>query len=194
MTMRNFTLGLVLFTFTAPAFAEKIEGVDFPPTVSVGGKELKLNGLGLRRVERFGLRFKVYVAALYSEKKLSTAEEAFADSGAKVLKMTFLRRVNAPDLVEPFETGHVNNCVQNCEPSKKVLKEMTAKLPDMLDKNTMEYVFLPDGVEYDLKGRSNLKGKLAGIDIAKNFLAVFIGKKPPTEEFRDGLLGKPKKD
>lgn len=188
MTIRAMTLfaaGLICVS----ASAESIEGVEFPATASAGGKELKLNGLGLRKVERFGLPFKVYVAALYAEKKLATTDEAVADEGPKVLKMRFLRRVNAPDMVNAFETGHAGNCVKDCEASKKVLKEFTIKMPDMLDKQTIEFRFLADGVEYDVKGRKEISGKMAGEAISKNLLAVFIGPKPPTQPFKDGLLG-----
>jgi hypothetical protein len=188
MTIR----ALVLFTaalLSVSVAAESIEGVEFPATASAGGKELKLNGLALRKVERFGLPFKVYVAALYAEKKLATTEEALADAGPKVLRMRFLRRVNSPDMVSSFETGHAANCGKDCEASKKVLKEFTDKMPDMLDKQTIEFRFLPDGVEYDVKGRKEIAGKLNGEAISKNLLAVFIGPKPPTQPFKDGLLG-----
>jgi hypothetical protein len=44
-------------------------------------------------------------------------------------------------------------------------------------------------VDYDIKGRKELKGTLNGAAISKNFLAIFLGNKPPTEDLKNGMLG-----
>lgn len=172
--------------------AATLNDVEYADQIKVGEKSLLLNGLGIRKKDKFGLTFKVYVGALYLPKKSQSADEILAMTDLRVLKMTFVRRVDGKDLATAFEDGHGNNCPSSqsgCEASKKQLLTVTRVLPDIMDKGTMEFQFFPDRVEYDIKGRKNLKGTLQGADISKNFLAIFIGKTPPTEELKKGLLG-----
>ncbi len=51
-----------------PAAAKELAGVNMPDTVSIGGKTLKLNGLGLRKKAIF----KVYVGASTSRRPRRT--------------------------------------------------------------------------------------------------------------------------
>lgn len=171
------------------AEATTIEKVDFVETMKVDDVELKLNGVGLRKVERFGLPFKVYVAGLYLKVARSDANEILESEDPKFLRMVFVRRVNAPDLVDGFEKGHASNCLKDCEQSKKILRKLTDKISDILDKGSMEFVFKKDKLEYAINGRKSEKGSIDDKVFAKNFLATFIGKEPPTPDLKQGLLG-----
>lgn len=171
------------------AEATTIEKVDFVETMKVDDVELKLNGVGLRKVERFGLPFKVYVAGLYLKVARSDANEILESEDPKFLRMVFVRRVNAPDLVDGFEKGHASNCLKDCDQSKKILRKLTDKISDILDKGSMEFVFKKDKLEYAINGRKSEKGSIDDKVFAKNFLATFIGKEPPTPDLKQGLLG-----
>ncbi|MCB0410918.1 MAG: chalcone isomerase family protein, partial [Bdellovibrionales bacterium] len=57
-------LFLVLMGFSAPTVARTLQEVDFAESIKLGEQELKLNGLGLRKVQKFGIPIKVYVAGL----------------------------------------------------------------------------------------------------------------------------------
>lgn len=171
------------------AEATTIEKVDFVETMKVDDVELKLNGVGLRKVERFGLPFKVYVAGLYLKVARSDANEILESEDPKFLRMVFVRRVNAPDLVDGFEKGHASNCLKDCGQSKKILRKLTDKISDILDKGSMEFVFKKDKLEYAINGRKSEKGSIDDKVFAKNFLATFIGKEPPTPDLKQGLLG-----
>ena len=66
---------LVLIGLLAgPARAEKIAGVDYPPTYSVAGQPLQLNGAGIR----YRFVVKVYTAGLYLAAPARSPEEALA--------------------------------------------------------------------------------------------------------------------
>lgn len=171
------------------AQATTIEKVDFAETRKVEDVELKLNGVGLRKVEKFGIPFKVYVAGLYLKAARSDANEILASEDPKFLRMVFVRRVNAADLVEAFVKGHSNNCLESCEESKKTLSKLADKISDFMDRGSMEFVFKKDKLEYSLNGRKAEAGSIDDKVFAKNFLAIFIGQTPPTEDFKQGLLG-----
>ncbi|MBP7668921.1 MAG: chalcone isomerase family protein, partial [Burkholderiaceae bacterium] len=53
--------GLALLALAGPVMAAEVAGVKLQEKVSVGGKDLVLNGAGVRT----RMVFKVYVAALY---------------------------------------------------------------------------------------------------------------------------------
>ena len=87
--------GLALLALAAPAMAAEVAGVKLQETVSVGGKDLVLNGAGVRT----RMVFKVYVAALYLPAKAADLPATLAQSPRRV-QMTLLRNVGADDLVQ----------------------------------------------------------------------------------------------
>ena len=191
--MKKIILSLTLITlFVGPiAHAEQIEGREFPAEMDINGKKLALNGMGVRKVNRFGLNFKVYAGALYLSKKTKSRDDVLNATEPVLIKMSYLRRVDKKDIAEALETGHSNNCKMDearCTASKKVLKQLTDKMTDLLDKSTFELVIYPDKVDYNINGRQKLVGTLMGADIAKNILGIYFGDKPASEELRDGFL------
>ena len=78
------TVGLCAAT---PALALTIANVDVPGQQSVAGRDLTLNGAGLR--QRFV--FHVYVAALYRPKASGDAEEILTSPEPQMLRLTLLR-------------------------------------------------------------------------------------------------------
>ena len=72
-----------------------------PDTLTVAGKTLKLNGMGLRK-KAF---FKVYVGGLYLEAPSSNAAAILAADAPKALTMHFLRSVDREKLVEAYREG-----------------------------------------------------------------------------------------
>ncbi len=192
MGLRTQVAVLLLAAFCFGARGETIEGVDYPSSAEVSGQKLILNGVGLRKVEKFGLPFKVYVAALYMKEKNTSPEAILENKDPKILKMNFLRRVGKSDIADAFNKGLVANCGADkavCEESKKTLKQLTDKMPDLLDKSTLEFKIEADKVEYDIKARSNISGTLSSAGFGARFLAIFIGPKPPTEKLKEGLVG-----
>lgn len=181
-------LALLMMT-SVNVFGASLDDIEYPDQIKVGDKSLELNGLGMRKKDKFGLTFKVYVGALYVTKKTQSADEIMKSNDLKVLKFTFVRRVDGPAVAEGFVEGFDKNCSVNCEATKKELLKITNNMPEIMNKGTMEFQIFPDKVEYDIKGRKDLKGTLPGADISKNFLAIFMGSKPPTEELKNGMLG-----
>lgn len=193
MSIRNQMMFILSAAFCLNVGAATIEEVEFTETKEVGGQKLILNGMGLRKVEKFGFPFKVYVAGLYLKEKSSSDDAILGSKDAKVLKMVFLRRVGKSDIADAFNKGLVSNCGTDkavCEESKKTLKQLTDKMPDLLDKSSLEFIIQGDKVDFDVKARSDLKGTMSSTGFGARFLAIFIGPKPPTEVLKNGLIGK----
>jgi hypothetical protein len=74
--------------------------------VSVAGRDLRLNGMGVRREKVF---FKPYVIALYLEELTTDARVAIQTDQAKHIVITMLRDVSRKRFVEAMEAGIMRN-------------------------------------------------------------------------------------
>ncbi len=176
------------FAFTLQVHSETFGGREFPSEVTVGEHKLTINGGGVREVERFGMRFKVSSVVMYTAAKTTSAEDVMSLKTPVVITSNYLRSVGGKDITESLESNFSENCVVNCGESKKALKVLSLKYPDMRDKDTSEYRIFDNKVEYDVKGRTVLKGTIEGADFAKNFIAMYFGRKTP-KALKEILLG-----
>ena len=176
-------LAVGLSASNAPA--AEISGVKLPDQVTVGGKSLKLNGLGLRQATF--IKFNVYAAGLYLE-NLSRDGDAIANSDqTKSIQMVFMRDVTAKQMSDAFQEGFDNNCVAGCAELKQFLPKLQGLMKDMKKGETMAYHFTSDGVEVMIRGQK--VGKVGDKAFSHQLLRVWIGKHPPNAELKDGFLG-----
>src|SRR5512143_2040621 len=91
-----FTLSLLLLS--AQAFALDVAGVNIASTVSVHQKTLTLNGVGIRKK----LFIKVYIGSLYTERKVTTSAQLLADPGEKLIRMSFVYKVEKEKIIKAF--------------------------------------------------------------------------------------------
>jgi Chalcone isomerase-like len=86
---------LAMSLATSAARAEvDVAGVKFADTLELKGSKLQLNGAGIRTKAIF----KVYAAGLYLPSKAATPELALAMQGAKSIRITMLRDIEAQEL------------------------------------------------------------------------------------------------
>lgn len=183
-------LALLLGVFSPTGLAASIQDVEFPETHKIQGETLVLNGLGLRKVVRWGISVRVYVAGLYLKEKSSNPQEILKSDSPKYLRMVFLRGVDKEDLQKAWKEGIRSNCPEKeCEEAKAKLKEFNKLMVDSKNKGTMEIQFFQDKVILDMDGRSKSQGTVESAVFSRNLLAVFIGEKPPTQDFKQGVLG-----
>src|SRR6478752_4420283 len=105
--MRN-RIALAVVSFAAVAvlaLAGEAAGVKMPDTLTVEGKTLKLNGMGLRKK----LMFKVYVAGLYLENKSNAPLTVIASDQVKQMQLHVLRSLKAAQVTEAIEEGFEKN-------------------------------------------------------------------------------------
>ena len=176
------TLGLIL-PFAALIAAQK-GGMSFPDAITVSGKKLSLNGIGIREATIF--KVDVYVAALYVPEK-SKASQALLDSkGPKKIEMRFVRSVSKDDLTKAWKAGFENNCEKNCERFTPALDRLNSMMATVKEGQTMSFTFLKDKVEVSLDQKT--LGKVEGPGIDSQLLRLWIGN-PPNSGLKEGLLG-----
>src|SRR5262245_6798797 len=86
-----------------PSVAGELAGVKLPEQVTVGGRTLRLNGMGLR--EATILKVRVYVAGLYLVARSTDASQIIASEEPKRLVLDFVRDVGRGSLVEAWNEG-----------------------------------------------------------------------------------------
>ncbi len=163
--------------------AGELAGVSMPDQVTVAGKTLQLNGMGLRKK----LWVKVYVAGLYLENKTSDANEAVSAPGPKRLVMHFLtNKATKKKMDAAWDEGFEANASE--VPADQV-DRFKAFFGDMKKGDVIELTIVPEeGTHVALNGVE--KGVIKGDGFGQGILKVFIGPKPPTEDLKNGLLGK----
>ena len=167
-----------------------VSGIKLADPVEVAGSRLQLNGAGIR----YKAVFKVYVAALYLDKKADTPEEAYRVPGAKRISITLLRDIDSNELGRSFTKAFEENTPKN---------EMARLIPGLM---RMGQVFADqkkmaatDGLTIDwIPGTGTVitvKGKAQGEPIKEAefynaMLRIWIGQNPADWKLKEALLGK----
>jgi hypothetical protein len=173
-------------TWAAPLV---IYGVKVSESAVVGGATLQLNGAGTR----FKGPFKVYVADLYTSKKVSSLEELVAAPGPKRLTMTFLREIEAGPFGKLLTRGVEDNV------SKSEISKLVPGLIRMGDIFTVNKLLVPgDVITIDwIPGTGMVvtaKGQVQGepfkeAEFYKAIMSIWFGHSPADFMLKDALLG-----
>ncbi|PPD21298.1 MAG: hypothetical protein CTY24_08030 [Methylobacter sp.] len=167
-----------------PVKAAAIAGAEFPDRIVVEGRPLILNGLGVRSY----LGFKIYAAALYLVEKSPDEAQIIASPSVRVLKMHYFVDVDQDDARAAWERSFAELCPMPCKFSEEI-QQFTRYVSAIKAQDTETYIFSPDGLEAMLKpGQPAVK--IAGREFSELVLATWIGRDPPTEDLKQGLLGK----
>jgi hypothetical protein len=178
---------LIALLASTPALAGKKAGVTMPDQITMGGKNLTLNGMGLR--EATFLKIDVYVAGLYLEHVSSTPATILAANEVKVLTLRFVRDVGHGDIVDAWNSGFKHNATVPLAQIKPAIDQLNKWMPSFDDGDTLTFVYIPgSGVTVAVNGVR--KGTIAGEDFARSLFAIWLGPKPPSGDLKRGLLGK----
>jgi hypothetical protein len=169
----------------APAAqAGELAGVKLPDTMSVGGKTLKINGLGLRKKAVF----KVYVGALYLETASKDAKAILAADAPRAMTMHFLRGIEKAKLVEAYQEGFEGNAKEKAAAQKANVEKFLALVTDVKEGSEMTVAYAPGaGTTVFRDGKE--AGKIEGKEFAEVVFALWLGPKPPSADLQKGLLG-----
>ena len=184
--MRAFVTTILLAAvLTVPASAGSLADVTMPDQVQVESHSLVLNGMALRK--KFFV--KVYVAGLYLPSKEGSAEAILAADAPRQLRMHFLYKVNQGKICDAWKEGVEKNRPEASDVVQRQLDELCGMMEDMGKGESMTFTYVPDhGTTVEVEGQE--KGSLASKAFADALWSTWIGPEPPSDDFKEGLLGK----
>lgn len=189
---RLLATGALALSCLLPAMSMEVGGVKVEDVTTVGGKELKLNGAGMRQI----LVVKVYAIGMYlPEKKEMTTADVMALPADKPRRIALhiQREINSDEFGQLFITSMNKNSTK--EEKAKVINQ-TTKFGEMFA--ALEPVKKGDVVTLDwVPGQgtvSTLNGKKIGEtlpDIAfyNAVSRIWLGDSPAQENVKRALLG-----
>ena len=182
--MRSITL-LCTLLLALPLAARELKGVTSPETMTFAGKELKLNGMGLRKKAIF----KVYVASLYVESTSKDAAVILGADGVRRVEMAMLRDLEKGKIVDAVKDGFAKNAGAGLAALQARLDKFVAVIPDLKEGEKLSITYVP-GKGTSISGNDGVeKIAVEGKDFADALFSVWIGKEPVSEDLRDGMLG-----
>lgn len=182
--MRNLSVLALMLAVATASWAGELAGVSMPDTAQVGDQELMLNGMGLRK-KAF---IKVYVAGLYLAEKTTDSQAVLDSDSPRHLAMDFRYGVGAKKLCGAWDEGLEKNTSSPTDELKAKFATLCEYMEDMDKGDTMTYTYIPGkGTEISVNG--TVKGEIEGKAFADALWACWIGPEPPSQDFKEGLLG-----
>ena len=184
--MRNrFLVSLLFFVLTvAPLVAGELAGVTMAEKSIVDGKDLTLNGMGLRTK----FMFKVYVAGLYLEKASDNAADVISSDQIKRVDMAMLRDLGKGKITEAVEEGFEKNNKAQLPALRERLDRFNAGIADLEKGDHLTITYVP-GKGTMLEGKGATALTIEGKDFADALFSVWLGKYPVDEKLKNGMLG-----
>lgn len=182
----GWALAGALVLVSGPVRAAQCDGVAFPDRVTVGGRVLQLNGLGIRKATFF--RIKVYVGALYLAHRSHDAAAILNSGGTSEIVLHFLWHVTTGELREAWREGFAHSASAQLPALRSRIAILDGWMHGIDSGQTMTFIHRRGhGIEYLLDGRE--RGTIPGTDFARAFLGIWLGPRPPGKALRAGLLG-----
>jgi hypothetical protein len=168
-----------------------LAGAKYPPTQSLAGATLVLNGAGIR----YRFVVKVYAAGLYLQAKAGTPEAVYAATGPKRMLLSMLRDIDANELGKLFTRAMQDNLTREefarLIPGTVRLAEMFQAKKRLAPGEWFSIDWVPG------KGSTVVvNGKPQGEPIAEpeffnGLMRIWLGKSPADQALKEALLGMP---
>lgn len=183
------TLSSLCLLLNAKAPASTLEGQDFEDGIRLAQHELRLNGLGVRRI----FFVKAYVAGLYLNEKAATPAALVALPGPKRLQLRMLRGAGPDDFNSALVAGIRKNAgeAELLRLADRVSQlELTIKSIGLTVKgDVINLDYLPGlGTQLTLNGTRQGQA-IFGADFFAAILGIFVGDQPVDALLKKGLLG-----
>ncbi len=172
-----------------PAHALDVGGLNIEPVAKVAGKDLKLNGSGVRT----RVIVKVYAMALYLPEKYDTAAAVFEAPGPRRFTIGMLRDVSGEDFGQAFMAGITAN-TDKAERSKFVNQlgqfgDVFVNVGSMKKGDLLNVDWVPGtGMVMTVNGKS-VSEPLPDIGFYNAVLKIWLGDKPVDSSLKPLLLG-----
>ena len=181
--------GLAAFAFTQAAVAAEISGVKYADHATVAGKELVLNGLGMRTT----FIVKVYATGLYLPEKAHTVPEIMKMDGPRKIRLVMMRDISSDDFGQAFMTG-LNSNLSAPEKAKIIAQiskfgEMFAMLESLKKGDILELDYVPGAGTTSFLNGKKLGETAPDLAFYNAILSIWLGDTPADSSLKPKLLG-----
>lgn len=180
---------LTLAATLPAAAAVDVSGFKFDDTAKVAGKDLKLNGAGMRT--KFVV--KVYAAGLYLPEKKSNTAEILKEEGPRRVTLQIARDISSDTFGKAFMDG-LNENIDKTEKQRIVAQiskmgELFASVENLKKGDVLHLDWIPgSGTQAELNGQK-LGGPIPDINFYNAILRIWLGDKPVDRSLKPALLG-----
>lgn len=174
---------LATLLITGTAGAAEFEGVVLPDNYDLAGQTLQLNGQGMRKK----FFFSIYVGALYTPKRVTTAAEVMSPDLPKVIRMHFVYdEVSAEKLRDGFAES-IDNNLPGFSKTADAQQFLQIFNFDAVKNDTIDMQFTAGGAVQVLYNGKPV-GRLKSAAASKAVLNIYFGAEP-IESLKTGMLG-----
>ena len=171
--------------FSSVSIAKVYEGHKINDKITIDGKELYLNGIGVRTVKVLFIGIKVYLGSFYLEKKSKDFKKILSAPTIKHLSMKYLRDVDKDRLIKGWKKAFKTVGIE--KKHKSSIDLFLSSLTEMKEKEVTSLTFYPDkGVLIENKGKK--QKIIANKEFAKDLLGVWL-RSDSDVSLRNGILG-----
>lgn len=169
--------------------AVDIDGYKFDDSAKVAGKDLKLNGAGMRTK----LVFKVYAAGLYLPEKKNNVPDILKQDGPRRITLQMARDVSSEDFGKAFTDG-LNDNVDKADKAKiasqiSKLGAIFASVDGLKKGDVLHIDWIPGtGTVCELNGKK-LGDTIPDLAFYNALLRIWLGDKPVDRSLKPALLG-----
>jgi hypothetical protein len=178
-------LAVVVPLALSPLRAATLADDEFPDEAMVGDAAVVLNGLGLRTATM--LKVKVYVIALYLENKSSDAQAIIESGEAKRIALHFVHAVTAKELRGGWTEGFEDNAADTAAIEDEIA-QFNASMRDVEKGGSIVLDFAGDTVAVLINDERI--DTVTGQAFQQAALSIWLGRKPPNDALKDGILGR----
>jgi hypothetical protein len=179
----------LVLSFGSAHAAVDVNGIKFEDTNKIAGKELKLNGAGMRTK----LIIKVYAAGLYLPEKKNAVPDILKMDGPRRVTLVMARDIAPDDLGKAFMDG-INENLDKAEKSKlvgQIMKfgEMFASVDAIKKGDVMHMDWIPGtGTVCEVNGK-RIGEPVPDLNFYNAVLRIWLGDKPVDRSLKPALLG-----
>lgn len=173
---------------TARAQPREVEGFRFDEVIRLGGVDLVLNGIGVRR--RFYLP--IYVAALYVPQRSSDPEVLLSQSGPRRMALRFVREVEADLFLTSLDAGmrkhYAPAQLAAWKEQWEILSIVISRMVVARRADHISWDYKPEDGSRLVKNSVPRVPSIPGEDFYNAVLRVWLGQQPADADLKRGIL------
>ncbi|WP_438966934.1 chalcone isomerase family protein [Flavobacterium sp.] len=186
MKKQILALFLVVFATFSLNAQKTVSGVKVDEKLSLEGKDLTLNGAGIREKMWIDL----YVGSLYVTKKSTDAQSIIDSKDAAAIQLNIVSgMISSEKMISAVNEGFENSTNKNTAPLKAKIDKFKGFFTDKIVKGD-KFIIMYNGSEVTVYKNGVKKGSVDGHDFKKALFGIWLGKKPADDDLKDGMLGK----